>query len=102
MTSKVGPGHFFEDLSFGMEASIAHTVTAQDIEDFARVSGDVNPVHLDEAYAASTPFKQRIAHGILTRLLHLGCVGDEATGAGMYLRLADAHLQGARSPSAMK
>ena len=55
MTSKIGPGHFFEDLSIGMEASIARTVTEKDIEDFARVSGDVNPVHLDEAHAAEIP-----------------------------------------------
>jgi 3-hydroxybutyryl-CoA dehydratase len=65
MTSKIGPGHYFEDLSIGMEASIAHTMTEKDIEEFARISGDFNPVHLDEAHAATTRFKQRIAHGIL-------------------------------------
>jgi len=82
MTSKVGPGHFFEDLSIGMEASIAHTVTAQDIADFARVSGDVNPVHLDEAYAATTPFKQCIAHGILTASYVSAVFGTKLPGPG--------------------
>ncbi len=82
MTSKVGPGHFFEDLSIGMEGSIAHTVTAQDIADFARVSGDVNPVHLDEAYAATTPFKQRIAHGILTASYVSAVFGTKLPGPG--------------------
>ena len=55
MTSKMGPGHYFENLSLGMGASIAHTMTEKDIEEFARLSSDVNPVHLDEAHAAKTP-----------------------------------------------
>ncbi len=82
MTSEVGPGHFFEDLSIGMEASIAHTVTAQDIADFARVSGDVNPVHLDEAHAATTPFKKRIAHGALTASYISAVFGTKLPGPG--------------------
>ena len=82
MTSKVGPGHFFEDLAIGKEASIVHTVAAQDIEDFARVSGDVNPVHLDEAYAATTPFKRRIAHGILTASYISAALGTKLPGPG--------------------
>jgi 3-hydroxybutyryl-CoA dehydratase len=82
MTSKIGPGHFFEDLSIGMEASIARTVTEKDIEDFARVSGDVNPVHLDEAHAATTPFKQRIAHGILTASYISAVFGTKLPGPG--------------------
>ena len=81
MTS-IGPGHFFEDLSIGMEASIAHAVTARDIEDFARVSGDHNPVHLDEAHAAGTPFKQRIAHGILTASYISAVLGTRLPGPG--------------------
>ena len=65
-----------------MQASIAHTVTAQDIDDFARVSGDINPVHLDEAYAAATPFKQRIAHGILTASFISAVLGTKLPGPG--------------------
>ena len=82
MTSKVGPGRFFEDLSLGMEASLARTVKAPDIDDFARVSGDVNPVHLDEAYAATTPFKRRIAHGILTASYISAVLGTRLPGPG--------------------
>ena len=82
MKSKIGPGHYFEDLSIGMEASITHTVTAQDIADFARVSGDINPVHLDEAYAATTPFKQCIAHGILTASYISAVFGTKLPGPG--------------------
>ncbi len=82
MTNNVGPGHFFEDLSIGMEASLARTVAAKDIEDFARVSGDYNPVHLDEAHAAGTPFKQRIAHGILTASYISAVLGTRLPGPG--------------------
>ena len=59
-------GLFFEDLSLGQSAQMAKIVTAADIEAFAAVSGDINPVHLDEAYARTTPFQGRIAHGMLS------------------------------------
>lgn len=62
--------HYFEDLEVGMEASFAKTVSEADIVAFAEVTGDHNPVHLDEAYAAQTMFKTRIAHGMLTA----GCI----------------------------
>ena len=58
--------HFFEDLEFGQEASVARVVTDDDIVTFADVTGDRNPVHLDADYAATTPFKTRISHGMLT------------------------------------
>jgi 3-hydroxybutyryl-CoA dehydratase len=58
--------HAFEDLEVGMSASYSRLVTQADIEAFAAVSGDFNPVHVDEAYAAGTMFKTRIAHGMLT------------------------------------
>ena len=51
--------YYFEDLQLGMEASFAKTVTEADIGTFAEVTGDKNPVHLDEAYAAKTIFKTR-------------------------------------------
>ena len=75
---------FFEDLSEGMHAQLSKNITEQDINQFAQLSGDTNPVHLDEAYAATTPFKTRIAHGSLcasfisaafaTRLPGPGCI----------------------------
>lgn len=58
--------YFFEDLELGMEASHEKTVSEDDIASFAEVSGDYNPVHMDEAYASGTFFKSRIAHGMLT------------------------------------
>jgi 3-hydroxybutyryl-CoA dehydratase len=78
----IGSGHYMEDLSVGMEASLAHTVTAEDIDAFARLSGDHNPVHLDEAYAATTQFKGRIAHGLVTASYVSAVLGMKLPGPG--------------------
>jgi len=59
----------FDQLVIGQTASHTHTVTEEDILLFARVSGDINPIHLDEAYARTTQFGGRIAHGMLTGAL---------------------------------
>ena len=74
--------YFFEDLAIGMEASFAKTVTEADILGFADVTGDKNPVHLDEAYAAKTMFKTRIAHGMLTASYISAVFGMELPGPG--------------------
>lgn len=50
----------------GDRAEFEKTVTAEDIGDFARVTGDTNPLHRDAAYAAKTRFKEPIAHGMLS------------------------------------
>jgi 3-hydroxybutyryl-CoA dehydratase len=50
----------------GDRAEFEKTVTADDIADFARVTGDTNPLHRDPAYAAKTRFKEPIAHGMLS------------------------------------
>ena len=49
-----------------MESSYQKTITETDIDAFAALTGDTNPVHLDSEYAATTPFKARIAHGMLS------------------------------------
>lgn len=79
-------GHFFEDLNVGQSAEITRTVDAPDIEAFAAVSGDVNPVHLDAAYAEGTPFKGRIAHGMLSAAYISAVLGTRLPGPGaIYL-----------------
>jgi 3-hydroxybutyryl-CoA dehydratase len=79
-------GHTISQLSVGMTEEVAHTVSVADIVDFARISGDDNPVHLDEAYAASTPFKGRIAHGMLTAAFISAVLGTRLPGPGcIYL-----------------
>ena len=71
-----------EDLSLGQSAEISHTVTDADIRAFAAVSGDNNPVHLDEDYAAATPFKTRIAHGMLSAGYISAMLGTRLPGPG--------------------
>ncbi len=71
-----------EDLSLGQSAEISHVVTDADIRAFSEVSGDNNPVHLDEAYAAATPFKTRIAHGMLSAGYISAVLGTRLPGPG--------------------
>lgn len=71
-----------EDLSPGMSASFAKTVTERDIALFGEVSGDTNPVHFDEAFAQATPFKGRIAHGVLAASYVSTVLGMEMPGPG--------------------
>jgi 3-hydroxybutyryl-CoA dehydratase len=74
--------HYLEDLSVGQSAQSVHIVTDADIRGFAEVSGDRNPVHLDEAYAEATRFKGRIAHGMLAAGYISALLGNELPGAG--------------------
>jgi 3-hydroxybutyryl-CoA dehydratase len=86
MTTNGNMGYFFEDLAVGMEASYAKKITNDDVLAFAELSGDKNPVHLDDAYAAGTMFKQRIAHGFLTASLFSTVLGTKLPGPGcIYL-----------------
>jgi 3-hydroxybutyryl-CoA dehydratase len=79
-------GYFPENLSVGMSESIIKTITEVDIVMFAQVSGDTNPVHLDEDYAAASPFKTRIAHGMLAGSLFSAVLGTKLPGPGtIYL-----------------
>lgn len=82
MTMMTRKTYFFEDLEIGMEATFAKTVSESDINAFAEVSGDKNPVHLDAAYAAKTMFKERIAHGMLSAGYISAVFGMEMPGPG--------------------
>ena len=73
---------YFEDLAVGQEASQTNTVSESDIVAFADISGDRNPVHLDEDYAASTIFKGRIAHGIQSAAYISAVFGMKLPGPG--------------------
>ena len=75
-----------EDLEIGMTRDLAKVVTDQDIEMFAEVSTDRNPVHLDDDYAYDTIFEGRIAHGMLTAGLISAVIGEQLPGHGtVYL-----------------
>jgi 3-hydroxybutyryl-CoA dehydratase len=65
-----------------MQVSTQTTVTEQDVIDFARVSGDHNPLHMDEEYAKTTQFKGRIAHGALTASYVSAILGNDLPGPG--------------------
>ncbi len=68
--------------SVGQTSSFTKTVTEKDVETFAEISGDKNPVHLDEAYAKQTRFGKRIAHGTLTVGLISAVLGNQLPGHG--------------------
>lgn len=72
----------YEDLALGMSASITRTITDEDIRKFAEATGDTNPIHLDEAFAAGTMFKTRIAHGMLTASQISSVFATRLPGAG--------------------
>ncbi len=79
-------GFFFEDLSLGQSAEIVRVVSAGDIDAFAAVSGDNNPIHMDQAYAETTAFKDRIAHGMLSGAFISAVLGTRLPGVGaIYL-----------------
>ncbi|MCI2400626.1 MaoC family dehydratase [Aliiroseovarius subalbicans] len=71
-----------EDLEIGMMRYLTKEVTDRDIELFAEVSTDRNPVHLDEDYAQETIFEGRIAHGMLTAGLISAVIGEQLPGHG--------------------
>jgi 3-hydroxybutyryl-CoA dehydratase len=82
MTYQALHGYYLEDLQVGMTAEFSKTVSEADIVAFADVSGDTNPVHMDEAFAAATPFKGRIAHGMLGASLISTVLGTKLPGPG--------------------
>jgi len=79
-------GYDLEDLSPGMSAELAKTITDADIVLFAGVTTDTNAIHLDEEYAKTTPFGGRIAHGMLSAGLISAVLGSRLPGPGcIYL-----------------
>jgi len=75
-------GYYIDELEPGMTASFGKTITDADILMFSGVSGDTNPVHLDEEFASSTMFEGRIAHGILVGSLISTVLGTRMPGPG--------------------
>jgi 3-hydroxybutyryl-CoA dehydratase len=73
---------FFEDLSVGMIERLDKTVSSSDVVGFAEVTGDRNPIHLSEHFAAKTAFGTRIAHGLYTASLISAVLGTRLPGPG--------------------
>jgi 3-hydroxybutyryl-CoA dehydratase len=79
-------GFYFDELTVGQTAETSRVVGEADIEAFAEVSGDHNPVHLDEDYAKTTTFGQRIAHGMLSASFISAVIAGKLPGPGaIYL-----------------
>ena len=75
-----------EDLEIGMSRMTQRKITQNDILLFSKISGDENPVHLDDEYAQQTIFGKRIAHGILTASLISAVIAEQLPGHGtVYL-----------------
>ena len=75
-------GFYVEDLMVGMSAAYTKTVTDADLVLFAGVSGDINPMHVDQEYARKTMFQGRIAHGMLTASFISAVLGTKLPGPG--------------------
>jgi 3-hydroxybutyryl-CoA dehydratase len=73
---------YFEDLKVGMTERLSKTVASSDVVGFAQVTGDRNPIHLSEHFAARTQFKKRIAHGLYTASLISAVLGTRLPGPG--------------------
>jgi 3-hydroxybutyryl-CoA dehydratase len=76
-------GYDIEDITIGMSAEAAKTITDADIVLFSGVSMDVNAVHMDEEYGRTTPFGGRIAHGMLSASLLSSVLGNRLPGNGV-------------------
>jgi 3-hydroxybutyryl-CoA dehydratase len=73
---------YFEDLRVGMRETSRNEVSKEKVAAFAEISGDHNPIHLDDAYAATTPFGGCIAHGVFTASFVSAIIATRLPGPG--------------------
>jgi len=78
-------GYTYDELEIGMSASFTKTISESDVYLFAGISGDFNPMHLNEEFAKMTPFKTRIAHGALPQSLIAPVLGMKLPGLGTVI-----------------
>ncbi len=78
-------GKTVQEINIGDTASLSKSVTDYDVYSMAGITGDFNPAHIDTIYAGDTPFKERIAHGVLSVSLVSGVLGTQLPGAGVVL-----------------
>ncbi|MFM4898622.1 MaoC family dehydratase [Aeromonas caviae] len=72
----------FEDIEIGMSVSYSQTITDADVKQFAGISGDHNPVHMDDVFAENSRFKKRIAHGLISGSFFSALFGTKLPGPG--------------------
>ncbi|MFC6177307.1 MaoC family dehydratase [Companilactobacillus huachuanensis] len=74
------------ELKVGMSGSVSKRITEEDVDTFAKVTGDYNPMHMDQEFAEKTQFHKRIAHGMLSAGMISACLGTKMPGPGaIYL-----------------
>ena len=71
-----------EQIELGMQASCTKTITILDVNTFAEISGDNNPIHLDAEYAKNSRYKKQIAHGLLSASFFSALFGTKIPGEG--------------------
>ncbi|WP_116364072.1 MaoC family dehydratase [Parahaliea mediterranea] len=81
-TGQVAHGYYLHELAVGMQASYSKAITDEAVQAFATVSGDDNPLHLNDDFARETRFGRRLAHGMLTTSLWSTIVGTQLPGPG--------------------
>lgn len=78
-------GKTVQEMNIGDTASFTKSVTDYDVYSMAGITGDFNPAHINTLYAVETPFKERIAHGVLSVSLISGVLGTQLPGPGVIL-----------------
>lgn len=71
-----------DDMHIDMEVQSKRIITEADINDFAKISGDFNPIHIDEEYAKKTRYKKKIAHGLMSASFFSALFGTKLPGSG--------------------
>jgi 3-hydroxybutyryl-CoA dehydratase len=97
-TAVPGPGYCFEDLRVGMTASFQKTIGDEEVRQFATLSGDVNPAHLDDAYARGTRLGGRVVHGMFTASLVSAVLGCRLPGPGCLFVSQTTHFRAPVKP----
>lgn len=87
-------GYYIEDLEAGMSASVTKTFTEQDVDMYARLSTDDNPLHMNEAFAARTRTGGRVLHGMITASLISAIIGTRLPGPGCLWMTQDMRFLG--------
>ena len=80
------PSARIEDFEIGQHVTFTKTFTEDDMRRFIEITGDVNPLHVDDAFAARTPFGRRVLHGMLTASIFSTMVGMLLPGTGAIYR----------------
>ncbi len=76
----------FDSIKVGDEAKLTHTITQKDVETYSRLTGDINPLHMDNNFARKTQFGKRVVHGMLVASFISTMIGTIFPGEGtLYL-----------------